>query len=538
MGAMVLRAPGREPTLVERPVPTAGPGQLVARVLACGVCRADLHVVDGDLPDIPAEIVPGHEVVARVRSIGDGVVEFARRGRGGRKSRRCPDAREKGGNVRACRLDFRGPRGDTLPPFIRMSLKTTNGPPPTWSTGYRKPPVIRRAIPFSDDPDAWRELASLSTTGDVNRDRMRFARSEPWKSSMTTQTDILGGVFMAHAPQFFTLPETEDRATVERIRGLAQENGRRLAALEPDVTVVVANDHANQFLLHCVPAFMLHRGAEARGTFAGREFVHEVAHEAATKLVRHLQAEGFDPAFSSNAALDYAFGIPLDFLGFGGPILPVYVNAYIPPQPAIERCYAFGQALARGLAALGLKAVVVASGGLSHFPGTDRYAHPDIDFDRKLMAELESGNLRWLLSLDPARLDATGNIELRCWAVAAGMLGERKPDLVSLDPSWHHDYATLAWWSPPAEAGEVPHYPEIAADRVALSGLLHALATDGEARARYLANPAAYGRDAALAADERAALLSLDEGAMRDLAIHPFLPFMARLQLDRQRGGA
>ena len=97
--------------------------------------------------------------------------------------------------------------------------------------------------------------------------------------------------------------------------------------------------------------------------------------------------------------------------------------------------------------------------------------------------------------------------------------------------------STLAWWTPPAAAGEAPHYPEIHAERVALSALLHALASDGEARARYLADPAAYGRDAGLAADERAALLSLDEAALRALAVHPFLPFMARLQLDRQRGG-
>jgi 2,3-dihydroxyphenylpropionate 1,2-dioxygenase len=42
-----------------------------------------------------------------------------------------------------------------------------------------------------------------------------------------------------------------------------------------------------------------------------------------------------------------------------------------------------------------------------------------------------------------AKLDETGNIELRCWACAVGALGERKPDVVSMDPSWHHNYASL-----------------------------------------------------------------------------------------------
>ena len=344
---------------------------------------------------------------------------------------------------------------------------------------------------------------------------------------------VVGGVCMAHAPQFFTLPETEDKATVARVRALAEENGRRLRALTPDVTVAVANDHANQFLLHCVAPFVLHRGAEAVGRFAGREFRWPVAHELSTALLRHLQAEGFDPAFSSDAALDYAFGIPLTFLGHQGPIVPLYVNAYVPPQPPIERCYRLGQALARGLAAAGVRAVVVASGGLSHFPGTERYAHPDLDFDRKLMAELETGNLRWLLSLDDRRLDRTGNIELRCWAVAAGMLGERKPDLASLEPSWHHNYATLAWWREPEAPAEAPHYPAVAPERVALSRALHALATDPAARERYLADPAGYADAQALAPEERTALLALTEEGLRALGVHPFLPFMARLQLDK-----
>src|SRR6185295_9912128 len=247
---------------------------------------------------------------------------------------------------------------------------------------------------------------------------------------------------------FFTLPETEDKAVVARVRQLQGEIGTRLKALKPDLWVVIANDHANQFLLHCVPAFALHVGREAKGEFAGRSFRHPVASETALALISELQASGFDPAFSSTAAIDYAFGIPLTFLGVDQPILPLYVNAYVPPQPAIERCYAFGQALARGLAALSVKAVIVASGGMSHFPGTDRYGAPDLAFDQALLAQLKTGNLRALLAHDAARLDATGNVELRCWAVAAGALGERVPDLVSMDPSWHHNYATLGWWTP------------------------------------------------------------------------------------------
>jgi propanol-preferring alcohol dehydrogenase len=59
------------------PVPLPAPGQLRVRVRACGVCRTDLHVVDGELPDPKLPIVPGHEIVGVVDALGDGVDWFA-----------------------------------------------------------------------------------------------------------------------------------------------------------------------------------------------------------------------------------------------------------------------------------------------------------------------------------------------------------------------------------------------------------------------------------------------------------------------------
>jgi 2,3-dihydroxyphenylpropionate 1,2-dioxygenase len=260
-----------------------------------------------------------------------------------------------------------------------------------------------------------------------------------------------------------------------------------------------------------------------------------VSSDLSTKLIRHLQSEGFDPAFSSDAEIDYAFGIPLDFLGITGPIIPLWVNAYVPPQPSVERCYAFGQALERGLSALGVRAAVVTSGGLSHFPGTERYSEPDTEFDRELLAEMETGNLRWLLSLDEKRLDDTGNVEVRCWAVTAGMLGQRKPDMSSFDPSWHHNYATLAWYTEPGAVEESRHYPAVAPEHVGLMRVLHVLAHDADARTRYLDDPEAFARAQDIDPEEQKALASLDQETMIGLGVHPFLPFMARMWLDRQR---
>jgi propanol-preferring alcohol dehydrogenase len=71
--AMVLPGPGLPLERRELSIPTAADGQVLLAVEACAVCRTDLHLLDGELPDIPYPIVPGHEIVARVLSLGSGV---------------------------------------------------------------------------------------------------------------------------------------------------------------------------------------------------------------------------------------------------------------------------------------------------------------------------------------------------------------------------------------------------------------------------------------------------------------------------------
>jgi propanol-preferring alcohol dehydrogenase len=73
MRAMVFRRRGEPLELAELPDPEPGPGEVRLRVLACGVCRTDLHVVDGELPDPKLPLIPGHEIVGVVDKVGAGV---------------------------------------------------------------------------------------------------------------------------------------------------------------------------------------------------------------------------------------------------------------------------------------------------------------------------------------------------------------------------------------------------------------------------------------------------------------------------------
>ena len=77
MRAMVLDAPRSALVMRERAVPAPGAGEILLAVSACGVCRTDLHVVDGELEHPKLPIVPGHEIVGRVAGIGAGVGGFA-----------------------------------------------------------------------------------------------------------------------------------------------------------------------------------------------------------------------------------------------------------------------------------------------------------------------------------------------------------------------------------------------------------------------------------------------------------------------------
>ena len=347
-------------------------------------------------------------------------------------------------------------------------------------------------------------------------------------------TTVIGGAMLPHAPQFFTMPETEDRKTVERVRRLAADIGEKLRALKPDLWILFANDHAEQFFQNVAPPFTIHVGGEATGEFAGRKFHWKIPSEISFALVRELYRQGFDPAFTSTAKFDYAMGIPLTHMGHVDPVLPVYVNAYLAPQPTVERCYAFGQAVARAVTGMGLRTVVIASGGMSHFPGTARYGNPELAWDNQVLAKLATGNLKSLIGYSEAELDATGNIELRCWACAAGALGERKPDIVSMDPSWHHNYASLAWLGG-EELAHAPHYPSIKPELVELTAALHGLAHDHAARAAYITDAGAYADRYKLAPAQRTALLALDVPAMVAMGTHPLVPFLANMQVQRQR---
>ncbi len=76
MQAMVLHSIGTDLQFTDMPDRLPGPGEIRVKVAACGVCRTDLHVVDGELPNPVLPIIPGHEIVGRIDRLGSGVQDL------------------------------------------------------------------------------------------------------------------------------------------------------------------------------------------------------------------------------------------------------------------------------------------------------------------------------------------------------------------------------------------------------------------------------------------------------------------------------
>ena len=251
----------------------------------------------------------------------------------------------------------------------------------------------------------------------------------------------------AHTPQLIARPETEDRELVLRVHAAFARVRRRLEMLRPDAIAVVAGDHVEAFFLDAVPALAVYAGADAAGTFGPYEYRFPVHEPLARAVVEQGIERGFDLLYTQRARLDYAFFVPLHFTMPAPevPIVPLHVNVYLPPQPTPQRCHAWGRALGEILGARPERVVLMASGGMSHYPGTDRYASPDFDWDRRVLDTLRDGRGAELAALTGEELDKAGNVELRTWITVLGAVGAAKAEIYCYEPSWHHGNAVVEW---------------------------------------------------------------------------------------------
>jgi 2,3-dihydroxyphenylpropionate 1,2-dioxygenase len=258
---------------------------------------------------------------------------------------------------------------------------------------------------------------------------------------------LVGAFACAHTPQLLARPDTEDRALVLRVHAAFGRVRRRLEALRPDAIVVVGGDHVEAFFLNAVPALAVYVGEECAGSFGHYRYRFPIHEPLARAIAEQGIERGFDLLYTQDAPLDYAFYVPLYFTmpAPAVPIVPLHVNVYLPPQPTPRRCHDWGRALGEILGARPERIALMASGGMSHYPGTERYASPEFDWDRRVLDQLAQGRGRELAALTGEELDKAGNVELRTWLTVLGAVGDARADVYCYEPSWHHGNAVVEW---------------------------------------------------------------------------------------------
>ena len=264
---------------------------------------------------------------------------------------------------------------------------------------------------------------------------------------------LVAAVAASHAPNILLEPGAEwddfmrlhyrmapeaaaRKPSVEEQRALRRQVEEAFAALKadldaarPDVLVVVANDQFVNFFYDNIPAFFVGLGEEYRGRFV-RHLFHYRGHPELGRaiLAGGLEAE-IDFAFGERVELEHTQTVPLWFLAPPGstlPILPVFVNTWIEPLPSPRRCYRVGEVIRRVVDDRPERVALLATGGLSHFPGSPRIGEIDTGFDAKLLELLREGQGRTLASWSLEELQQAGDSEFLNWMVALGAVGDAR----------------------------------------------------------------------------------------------------------------
>jgi 2,3-dihydroxyphenylpropionate 1,2-dioxygenase len=235
------------------------------------------------------------------------------------------------------------------------------------------------------------------------------------------------------------------RQTVVAVMDEIARMGERLSARQPDALIVVADDHLNAFSFNCVPALCVRIGrsvqrmaqdhAEAFDKVLDHMPMEYPLHEAlANAILEQGQEAGFDLALSWEAPVDHAFLSPVNTMHGPRPIpplVPIFVNAFVAPQPTARRCFAFGQHIARVVARSPWNVGIIATGGLSHFPelSLPRVGETDTVFDRKLIHWMETGEHAPLQELTADELHKSGSHEFLNWMVLLGAVTPARADV-------------------------------------------------------------------------------------------------------------
>ena len=240
------------------------------------------------------------------------------------------------------------------------------------------------------------------------------------------------------------------RPTFEQQKKLRQDAEKAFAVLradleqaKPEVLIVVANDQFVNFFWNNIPTFFVTVGDEVKGQFTQHKFHYKNHKELGKAIVRAGMENGIDFSYGEHIELQHTQNVPLYFLLPKPtiPILPIYVNTWVDPAPPPRRCYQVGE-LIRSVANRSPERIaILATGGLSHFPGSPRIGEIDESFDHKLLDVMRQGNGKSLVDYSVQDLLQAGDSEFLNWMVVVGAIGDAKASYTAYMP----DFVATGW---------------------------------------------------------------------------------------------
>jgi len=181
---------------------------------------------------------------------------------------------------------------------------------------------------------------------------------------------------------------------------------KRMAASRPDVLIVIASDHLNQFFMDNMPAFLIGKAPRAEGpfphevhTFGIAPYRAQVEIDVAKSMLQAAPKMGVDFSFSDEFRIDHAFTVPLNFIRpeMDLPIVPIFTNVMAPPVPPAQRFFTVGKAIRKIIAGLpsNKRVGVLSSGHLAIEIGGPKEGRSssDPEFDRRMMNLVGRGDV-------------------------------------------------------------------------------------------------------------------------------------------------
>ncbi len=250
---------------------------------------------------------------------------------------------------------------------------------------------------------------------------------------------IIAGVATSHVPAIgaaIDLGKTEDDYWKPMFAGY-EPSKKWMKETDPDVVILVYNDHASAFSLEIIPTFAIGVAESfppADEGWGPRKVPVVQGHpELAWHLAESLILEEFDMTIVNEMPVDHGLTVPLSLM-CGDPdewpckVIPICVNVIQYPPPTGNRCYALGQAIRRAVESFehDLRVVVFGTGGMSHQLHGERAGLINQEWDKQFLDDLTANpeRLRQLPHIEYVREAGSEGIEMVMWLIMRGALSE------------------------------------------------------------------------------------------------------------------